>query len=78
MLQSTRIAIRVGPIIKSKVLIFVNDKLQRDGLETKVYPEALETAEKTKAFFEQDLKLNDVEVCQNYTRDETTNKFAEL
>ena len=35
-------------------------------------------AQKSKEFFEKDMKLDDVEICDDLTRDEIVKKFEEL
>ena len=78
MLQPMRIEVRCYPIKKSKGYIFVQDKLQRLELEPKLYPKALERSEKTKKFFDDVLKLDNVEVFQNPTTDEVSKTFDDI
>ena len=78
MLQLARVAVNCYRILKSKGLIFVQEKLQCEGRKSLRYKDAKVRAEKTKAFFEEDMKLDDVEICENFTRDEIVKKFDEI
>ena len=42
------------------------------------YENAKDRAEKSKAFFKDVMKLDSVEICEDYSRDDIVKKFAEI
>ena len=59
-LQTMKLAVNCYPMLISKCLIFVQEKLQRDDLEPIIEKDAKIRAETTKTFFEEDLEFDDV------------------
>ena len=78
MLQLARVAINCYNVLKSKGLIFVQKELQCEGYEPLIYKDAMVRAEKTKTFFEESMKLENVEICEDFTREEIIEKFDEI
>ena len=78
MLQLAKIAIRCYPMLKSKGLIFVQEKLLGQSDEEIVYKNAKTRALKALEFFRDDMKLDSVEICENLSRDEIIQKFEEV
>ena len=52
--------------------------MQRGELKPLVYKNAKERAEKSKAFFKDVMKLDSVEICEDFSRDDIIKKFAEI
>ena len=73
-----RLAVYCYPMLISKCLIFVQEKLQRDELEPIIEKDAKIRAEITKAFFEEDLKFDDVKIHMNNTKQEVIQIFDNL
>jgi hypothetical protein len=65
-------------VLKSKGLIFVQKEIQCEGYEPLIYEDAMVRAEKTKKFFEESMKLENVEICEDLTRIEIMKKFDEI
>ena len=76
MLQTMRLEVNCYPMEKGKAYIFVVEQLQRDGLNPKVYPNAIKRAQKTKEFLE--MLGFEVEICLNFTKQQTVEKFEKI
>ena len=75
MLQPLRIEVNCFPVVKSKAVIFVVEEMQRDQLKPLVFPNALSRAKISKQFLEKTLGLEDVKICQNFTKEQVVEVF---
>ena len=78
MLQLAKIAINCYPIHQSIGLIFLQEKLLCEGFEPLKYRNAKNRALKAQEFFKDDMKLDAVEICENFTREQIIQKFEEV
>ena len=52
--------------------------MQLRELEPLIYKNAKDRAEKSKAFFKDVMKLDSVEICEDFSRDDIIQKFEEV
>ena len=56
-------------MLKTKAVIFIVEEMQRDDLKPLKNYNCDRRSERAKKFFEQTLKLEDIEVCKNFSRE---------